>query len=136
MHTTNYFNTLIEVADDCPVIHSEVPPLRGAKRSVANLQYEILSSNRYVYTSDDILFTVFAIRNEISGADRSEARRQFFSKGQPCFRASPLPKRYGYGIHFNEEGKAALYGVNTAEYDALRNNPEIRKVKAMRTKRT
>ncbi|WP_342481620.1 DUF6157 family protein [Paenibacillus sp. FSL L8-0340] len=32
-----------------------------------------------------------------------------FSKSNPCLRASMLSKRYGWGMHFNDEGKIALY---------------------------
>lgn len=45
----------------------------------------------------------------------------FLSKGQPCFRSSLLKKRYGWGIHSNEEGKVALFGVETDEYKKLVN---------------
>jgi deazaflavin-dependent oxidoreductase (nitroreductase family) len=33
-----------------------------------------------------------------------------------CFRASPLTKKYGWGIYSNEEGKIAMYGVESEEY--------------------
>ncbi|MGN7760701.1 DUF6157 family protein [Paenibacillus sp. 22594] len=28
-----------------------------------------------------------------------------------------MPKRYGWGIHYNREGKIALYGKESPEYD-------------------
>ena len=31
-HTTNYHNTFIEIAEDCPATQSEVPPLKGKKK--------------------------------------------------------------------------------------------------------
>jgi hypothetical protein len=36
MTTTNYFNTLIEIAEDCPVDHGKIPPLKGSKKLVAD----------------------------------------------------------------------------------------------------
>ncbi|MCH5598813.1 DUF6157 family protein [Niabella ginsengisoli] len=48
-------------------------------------------------------------------------------------RASPLTKRYGFGVHANSEGKIALYGVGSKEYSKLIKDPGIKKVKAMRT---
>lgn len=134
-HSTNYYNTLIEAAEDCPVTTGEVPPLRGDKKSVANLQYEMLAAHPYAYTSDDILFTVFAIRKEISKEEWTEQRAVFFSKGQPCFRASPLTKKYGWGVHSNTEGKIALFGVETSAYQKLQADESIMKTKAMRSKR-
>jgi hypothetical protein len=39
MTTTNYYDTFIEVADDCPIAAAEVPPLKKDTPSVANLQF-------------------------------------------------------------------------------------------------
>lgn len=64
-----------------------------------------------------------------------QARAQFFSKGQACLRASPLTKTYGFGIHSNAEGKVALYGMETAAYEKLWADPNVKKVKAMRSSR-
>lgn len=135
IHTTNYKNTFIEVAEDCPINISEVPPLKEDKKSVANYQFEILDKNPYKFTSDDVLFQVFAERNDLTKSDFSTEREKFFSKGQPCFRASPLAKRYGYGIHFDENGRIAIYGIETKEYAKFVADASIQKVMAMRTKK-
>jgi len=135
MHSTNYFNTFIEIAEDSPADIGEVPPLKGEKKSVANLQFEMLIEHPYVYTSDDILFAVYAMRKEIPKRDLEEERSKFFSKGQPCFRASPLTKRYGWGVHSNEEGKIAMYGVDSEEYKRFLQDDSLEKTKAMRSKR-
>lgn len=134
MHSTNYTNTLIETAEDCPAKAGEVPPIKN-KKSVANLQYELLIEHPYEFTSDDILFSVFATRKAISKEDLENQRKQFFSKGQPCFRASPLTKRYGWGVHANEEGKIALLGAETEAYQALKADKSVQKKNAMRSKR-
>lgn len=131
MHTTNYFNTLIEIAEDCPIDFGQIPSAKKDTRTVAEMQYRLIANNPYVYTSDDVLFQVFAERNEI--IVNEESRESFFSKGQPCFRASPLTKRYGFGVHSDLNGKVALFGAETEEYKTLLNNSEIKKVKAMRT---
>ncbi len=135
MHTTNYFNTLIEIAEDCGATAGVVPPVKGDKKSVANLQHEMLEGHPYAYTSDDVLFGVFAIRNEIAEEALAEERERFFSKGQPCFRASPLTKSYGWGIHSDEAGKIAMYAVDSAEYQTLVADETVAKTKAMRSKR-
>ena len=135
MHTTNYYNTLIEVADDCPVEAAEVPPLKGEKKSVANLQFEIVRGNPYKFTSDEVLFDVFTQRQDLAHSEREEARSKFFSKGQPCFRASPLPKRYGWGVHSDAEGKIALLAVESEEYQKLAKDENLQHTKAMRSKR-
>lgn len=134
IHTTNYKNIFIEVAEDCPVSAAAKPPLKPQK-TIAEIQFDIISKNPYQYTSDDVIFESFAIKNEIPKSDKQEARKQFFSKGQACFRASPLTKRYGFGIHSNDEGKIAIFPVESKEYQCFLKNPEIKKVKAMRSKK-
>jgi len=135
MGSTNYFNTFIEIAEDCPALTGEMPPLKNNKKSIANLQFEMLHQHPYTFSSDDVLFSVFAIRKEISKTDWEKEREIFFSKGQPCFRASPLTKRYGWGVHSNEQGKIALYGVESEEYQQFIADASVTKKKAMRSKR-
>lgn len=117
-HTTNYLSTFITVAPDSTATAGIEPPI-GAKPSVSARTYALLAGAPYRYSSDDVIFTVWADRNEIAEADRAAARATFFSKGQPCLRASDLGKKYGWGIHFDTEGRATLYGVETPEYAKL-----------------
>lgn len=99
------------------------------------MQYDMISKHPYKYTSDDVLFTVYAERNGIKKDKLKEAREAFFSKGQACFRASPLTKRYGWGVHSNAEGKIAIYGCDTQEYKKLQEDKSLKIVKAMRSSR-
>ncbi len=133
VHTTNYANTFIEIADDCPVSAAEVPPVKGNGRSAANIQYDILSKNPYKFTSDDVLFMVYAEKQDLTEPELPKAREQFFSKGQPCFRASPLTKRYGWGVHNDKDGKIALFGCETDNYEKMSENKGLTVVKAMKS---
>jgi hypothetical protein len=133
VHTTNYIDTFIEVADDCPTDIGERPKSKGDNKTVGEMQFELAVKNPYKYTSDDIFFQVYADRNDLTKAEYKEAREQFFSKGQPCFRASPLTKKYGFGVHSDKDGKVAIFGRETLEYEQFVNDPTIKKVKAMRT---
>jgi hypothetical protein len=135
IHTTNYTNTFIEIADDSPTSAGEVPPVKGDKLTAANIQFEMISNNPYKYTSDDVLFQVFADKNDLTNAEYKAAREQFFSKGQPCFRASPLTKRYGWGVHNDQNGKIALYAANSSEYQKLSKDTSLFVVKAMKSSR-
>lgn len=135
MHSTNYYNTFIEIAEDSKVKQGDMPPIKGDKRTIANLQFDMLYDNPYQYTSDEVLFGVFALRKGFSKGELDEEREHYFSKGQACFRASPLSKSYGWGIHSNEEGKIAIYGAETEEYKKILTDHSIKKVKAMRSKR-
>lgn len=134
MGTTNYFNTFIEVAGDCPVDEAEVPPERSRKTKV-RMQYELISDNPYQYTSDDLLFYIYAERNNIPNSKREEEQESYFSKGRACLRSSSLGKRYGWGIHYDENGKIAIYGVGSDRYDELVKDENLDHLKAMRSSR-
>ncbi len=132
-HTTNYFNTFIEIAEDCPIASAEIPPLKGDALSIANLQFDKIMHHPYQFTSDDVLFEIHALRKEL---DNNEVERGlFFSKGQPCFRSSPLTKRYGWGIHYDENGKMALYPAESEDYKRLAADPNLKHTKGMRSKK-
>lgn len=135
IHTTNYYNTFIEVAEDCPVTTAEFPPNKTSEKTVANLQYDMLSKNPYKFTSDEILFTIYATRNNIKHENMEAERIKFFSKGQPCFRSSPLPKRYGWGIHCNESGKIAVFAVESDEYKRHLHDGSLQHKRAMCSKK-
>ena len=132
IHTTNYENTFIEVADDSPALSGQVPPVKGDSKTVANIQFELVSKNPYKFTSDDVLFQVYAERKDLMESELGEAREQFFSKGQACMRASPLTKRYGWGIHSDQNGKIAMYGLGTDEYKKFKEKSS-KVVKAMKS---
>lgn len=133
VHTTNYKNTFIAIADDCPVDHGEIPPAKGDAKTIAGIQFDILNKHPYKFTSDDVLFQVYAQRNDLTKAELPAAREQFFSKGQPCFRASPLTKRYGWGIHNDANGKIALVDSQTAAYKKMLADTSLLVVKAMKS---
>lgn len=133
IHTTNYFNTFIEVAEDTKSLSGTKPPSKADKQTIAEIQYALIAENPYKFTSDEVLFQVLADRNDLTQAEYDQARQQFFSKGQPCFRTSPLTKIYGFGIHADNNGKVALIGMGTEQYKNFQNDPTIKKVKAMRT---
>jgi hypothetical protein len=136
IHTTNYFDTFIEVAEDTKATSGTKPPSKGGKKTVAEMQYDLIAQNPYKYSSDDILFQIFADRNDVTKAEYKQAREQFFSKGQPCLRTSPLTKTYGFGIHCDSNGKIALYGMETNEYQKFATDTKTKKVKAMKSGRT
>jgi hypothetical protein len=131
----NYYDTLIEVADDCPAGEAQVPTARGGKRTKAVVEYELLADHPYAYTEQDIAFEVYAAVREIPAAKRSQEREEFLRKGHPHLRVSQLPKRYGWGIHNDAEGKIALIAVESPDYERLLHDPQITKVKAFRSSR-
>ena len=131
----NYYDTLVAVADDCPVSAAQVPPARGGRRTKAVVEYELLVEHPYTYTEEDIAFEVYAVLHAIPRAKRLTEREKFLSKGHPHLRVSPLAKRYGWGIHNNAEGKLALVAVESPQYKRLLKDPRTTKVKAFRSTR-
>lgn len=134
MHTTNYVNTFIEIADDCKAETGKVPPEK-AEKSVAQMQFEMITEQPYQHTSDELIFSIYAMRNQISPAELDTKRKEFFSKGQACLRASPLGKTYGWGIHHDAESKVAIYALGSSEYERLKSDPSLKHVKAMKSSR-
>lgn len=136
----NYYQTLIAVADDCPVSTSVVPTPRGGTKTVAVVQYELLAERPYQLTQEDVLFTSWLQRQD-GAAELTEPgvvtlRERFFAKDQTCLRASPLPKKYGFGLLFDREGRVALCPVESEEYRRILADPgEVTVVKAMRSSR-
>src|SRR6266567_6866420 len=133
--TMNYHDTLIEVADDCPATEAQVPHARGAEKTMAVVEYELLIKHPYTYNEEDIAFQVYAALHDIPKATRPTERKKFLSKGHPHLRVSPLAKRYGWGIHNDADGKVALVAVESPEYKRLVKDPRTTKVKAFRSTR-
>lgn len=132
----NYVRTLIAVADDCPVRASTIPSARGGKKTVAVIQYELLAGNPHALTQPDVLFESWLRRQDPPPDDeRARLWERFFAKPQACLRASPLPKKHGFGLLFDEHGRVALCPMESAEYQRLLTGPEVTVRKAMRSTR-
>jgi hypothetical protein len=127
IHTTNDYDTFISVSEDCPVEKAEVPPAKEPK-SAAQIEYEMVAAHPYTYSSDDVIYAA-------NGERRGIAREEFFSKGQACFRASPLTKRYGWGAHYGRDGKIAIYPRESAEYQKFAADKNLKQLKGMRSTR-
>lgn len=135
MKDMNYYNTFIEVAADCPVSVAEIPVPKGSAKTAPVLQYEMIANHPYEYTQEDVLFESLAVRKGIPEEDKPVERQTFFSKDQPCLRTSALGKRYGWGIHHDEDGKVALYAIESDDYATFVRDPGIKHLKAMRSSR-
>lgn len=136
----NYFDTLIAVADDCPVDHAVVPEARGGKPTVAVLQYDMLAGDPGRLTQPDILFRSWLarqVRPEVPPAEEEALRTAFFARSQACLRASPLPKKYGWGLLFDHAGRITLCPMESGPYARILDgaDPAITIQKAMRSSR-
>ena len=79
------------------------------------MQYELLKNNPYKFTSDEMIFLLHVMRNQIPDEQKDMERERLFSKGQACMRSSGLSK--------NQNSKMAIYGVDSKEYSELKNDP-------------
>jgi len=131
--TKKYKNTFITIADDCPASIGEIPPIMVDSKTVANIQFEIITKNPYKFTSDDVLFQVFAERNDLLPNEYEKASAQFFLKGQPCFSAYSLTKRYVWGMHCNNKGKVVIFGAESEAYKYFLEDNSLKIVKAMKS---
>lgn len=138
MHTTNGQHLFVTVAPDTRAETGTAPPPRDPP-SVAGRCFAAMVDAPYVHTSDDVLFAAFADARGIAADERPAARAAYFSKGQPCFRASPLTKTYGWGVHHDGEGRVALVPMESEAYARLAagEGPEgpVTVVAAMRSRR-
>lgn len=129
-------NVFVAVADDCPVVAAEVPPRAAGSPSLARLQYELLAREPYRLTQDDLDWAVHAARTRVPAGERAAARAALLARGRPCMRASPLTKRYGWGAHYDGEGRIAIHAVESDRYRELRAGPDgLQVARAMRSRR-
>jgi hypothetical protein len=113
-------DTFVLVAPDCPVTAAVVPAAKRAATSVAVVQHELLTARPYKLTLEDLIFEVHVRQAGVSRAEAksraAEIRAELFARPQACMRTSPLPKRYGWGVHYDERGRLALYAMESEEY--------------------
>ncbi len=134
----NYYNTFITVAADCPVEYGSIPPDKKNGKTKPGIEFELASAHPYRYTQEELLFEVHArhkgIPQEELEEHGDELKEAFYRKPQACMRASMLPKKYGWGIHFNAEGKLALVPMESAEYRRLADGEagDMKRLAAMR----
>lgn len=131
-HSTNYINALILPAPDCPAATAGIPAKPG---SIAALQYHYIRDAPYVHTSDDVISAVQAARKNIPEDEIDDFRTVYFSKGQPCMRASPLTKTLGWAIHHDANARVALVDPASGRFAELVADPAIKTYPAMRNKR-
>ncbi|MFF3926350.1 DUF6157 family protein [Paenibacillus lactis] len=137
----NYYDTFITVAPDCPAETGTKPPDKKSGKTKPGIEFELLEHHPYVYTQEDLLFEVHIRHKNIPEAELAERREQireeFFRKPQACMRASMLPKKYGWGLHFNEKGQIAIVPMESPDYQRFVEgaNGKVKLLAAMRNKK-
>lgn len=129
--TTNYVNTFIAVSPDTTATAGVRPKLATA----AAEHLRLLLSKPYGYTSDELLFAAHAARAEIPAEQRPGAWMDFVAKPRACLRASALVKQYGWGLHHDERGGVAAFGLETDDYLRLSADKGLKQTLGMRSRR-
>lgn len=133
-----YAATFIAVAEDCPAAMGQVPPVSPNGPSVAAVQYEVLHDQPYQLTQEDVLFEAEVQRrwtpNELAPR-RDELREAFSEHRRQCLRASPLVQRYGWGLHFDEDGRIALVARESQAYADFAAGQGVTVLSALRSRR-
>ena len=120
MHTVNYMDTLVAVAPDSPAEKVMVPRTGPGRVSIAEIQFDLLTRGPYRHTQEEVLWRTHVRHKALTGAAANRAARlSFLAKPHPCLRSSPLPKRYGWGLYFDSQGKVALVARASKQYASL-----------------
>ena len=133
-----YTDTFVAVAEDCRATSGEVPPRRPGPPSVAAVQHALLAGAPGRWTQEDVLLASapgVRGRADLDDEERERLREEYFAAPRACLRASPLPKTYGWGLHFDGQGRITLHAVGSPEYERLSRHPGLTQVKAMRSRR-
>jgi len=134
----SYTCTFITIAPDSKAQKGEIPVSSRAKKPIHVIQYELLTQNPYKFGHEELIFEVYLEKEglkDISDNEKKEIWDKLFEKGHPCLRASTLTKKYGFGAHYNQQGKIAIYSMNSKDYQGFISDDKVEKLPAMRTKR-
>jgi hypothetical protein len=134
-----YRNTFISVADDCRAAGGEVPREGGKGPTVAAVQYAMLARDPGRWTQEDVLLAsapgVRGRRDDVPPEELDRIRDEYFAQPRACLRASPLPKAFGWGLHYDAEGRITLHAVDSPEYARLSTDPTLTQLRALRSSR-
>ena len=133
-----YANTFLAVAEDGRATPGEVPSERAGGPTVAAIQCAMLVSAPGRWTQEDVQFASspgVRGRDDLSDEDLEQLRREYFARSRACLRAYPLPKRLGWGLHHDAEGRITLHAVDSEEYTRLSSDPALTQLRAIRSSR-
>ncbi len=105
----------IMAAEDCPRDSGTVPySVSGKEPFLPLVTYEVLSRHPYEYTEDELQREVHVVR----------LGEKHFDPGTRDLKRNDLPKKGGWGIHYDEERRVALVDSGTERYEQLAKRAE------------
>ena len=122
-----YRDTFISVAEDCRASTGQTPPPRASGPTVAGLQHAMLTTRPRHYTQEEVLLASSAAfrslkdvdaLEDLSGEELQRMLAEYFAQPRACLRASALGKTYGWGLHYDDQGRITAHPVDSEEYAA------------------
>jgi hypothetical protein len=111
---------------------------------VAGLQHAMLTTRPGHYTQEEVLLASsprLRARADVDALDQlphEEVQRlleECFTQPRACLRASPLGKTYGWGLHYDGQGRITAHAVDSDDYTRLSQDTSLIQLKAMRSRR-
>lgn len=133
-----YTNTFIGVAEDCLARTGEVPRERAGRPTVATTQYAMLAAAPGRWTQEDVQLASSPDvrgRDDLGEEELERLRQEYFAQPRACLRASPLPKTFGWGLHYDPQGRITLHAIDSPEYARLCADDTLTQLRAMRSSR-
>jgi hypothetical protein len=90
------------------------------------------------WTQEDVLLACApAVRSrpDLDDEEMDRIRQEYFAQPRACLRASPLPKTFGWGLHYDAEGRITLHAVDSPEYATLSTDTTLTQLRALRSSR-
>jgi hypothetical protein len=129
---TGYVNAFITTAPDCPLAVGTVPT---HAMSIAGIEHSLLLDCPYEYMAHELIIDVHRRHKRVDDVELEDFKALLFTKSHACMRLSMLTKRWGWGVHYNEQGRMALYGAETDEYRQFAMRSDLRVMTARPARR-
>ena len=117
----NDSEVLFTIAEKCPAKNGIVPITNRKEKTVTMHYHDLLMESPYCFTYQQA-------RKEVHENRRGKTDLKLNSYDM---RRSELCKIWGWGVHADRNGKLALVGCETDEYQRLLKDSSVRKIKAL-----
>ncbi len=127
---SNYYDTFIQTADDSPASAGTVPAPKGGRKTVALIQYELLTGNPYTHTQEEVLFETYLRHKGLEPNDNPIAlayQQGLYKAGLPVivFSTGDIHEEHarltGLGVVFRKPPTQTDVGIETVFEDTCGN---------------
>ena len=115
------FPLLITTSENCPASSGIAPTTNRKEKTVTMHYHDLFMESPYCFTYEQA-------KKEVHENRRGKTDLKLNSYDM---RRSELCKIWGWGVHADRNGKLALVGCETDEYQRLLKDSSVRKIKAL-----